>query len=119
MSVVSKSTVIEYGDYQTPMGLAHQICNFIARLGLPPSSIVEPTCGSGNFLVACEKLFDQLVHTVGFDINPQYVDHAQKRVPRATITAANFFELDWNTTLDRLPDPILVIEIHLGLQTQC
>ena len=43
----------EYGDFQTPIALARAVC---ARVGdfaeLQPASLLEPTCGLGNFLSA-------------------------------------------------------------------
>ena len=47
-SVIKKK--IEYGDFQTPYDLAFQVCNVLKSWGIKPNSILEPTCGTGNFL---------------------------------------------------------------------
>jgi hypothetical protein len=43
---------IEFGDFQTPLDLAKDICALLARQGLEPKVVIEPTCGTGAFLVA-------------------------------------------------------------------
>ena len=43
---------IEYGDFQTPIELANQICHKLVELGVNPEIIIEPTCGIGNFIDA-------------------------------------------------------------------
>lgn len=49
--------VEEYGDFQTPPELASQVCRLLADRGTIPASILEPTCGIGNFLLAAVERF--------------------------------------------------------------
>ena len=48
---------IEYGDFQTPLDLAREICTLLARQGLEPKVVMEPTCGTGAFLIAASEAF--------------------------------------------------------------
>ena len=48
---------IEFGDFQTPAALAVEVCALLKRLGVEPDSVIEPTCGTGAFLVAAADMF--------------------------------------------------------------
>jgi predicted RNA methylase len=68
----------EFGDFQTPLNLAREVCSLIARTDFRPSSILEPTCGMGSFLAASLETFSDVQRILGFDINPHYVTQAQR-----------------------------------------
>ena len=82
----------EFGDYQTPLEFAAKICRFLKiERNINPATVLEPTCGVGNFLQAAlefdaEKYF-------GIEINPDYckicADIKDKRVE---VINANFFD---------------------------
>lgn len=100
---------IEFGDFQTPIGLAHQVCSLLNRLGLSVASVVEPTCGAGSFVAASEVAFPHCGTILGYDINPDYVKAAQSASRQAVIRQENFFLKDWKETLRNLAEPILVL----------
>ena len=52
-----KAVKIEFGDFQTPAALAGDVCALLARAMPHPASIVEPSCGTGAFLVAALRRF--------------------------------------------------------------
>ena len=64
----------EYGDYQTPTDLAERVCKLLADKGLSPGSIVEPTCGIGNFLLVAHDRFPTALQGLGVEINADYLD---------------------------------------------
>lgn len=106
----------EFGDFQTPISLARKVCALVAQTGVRPVSIVEPTCGTGSFLRASLEAFPNVLHVLGFEINPEYVERARCAV--ASVAAANafvqvrqsdFFLTDWSKVIEELPEPILVI----------
>ena len=99
---------IEFGDFQTPSILAREVCEAIQRLGVSPRSIIEPTCGSGSLLDASLRTFPSCEISLGFEIN---MDHAKaaKKLTKSRIICEDFFQRDWNSTLNGLPGPILVI----------
>jgi len=106
----------EFGDFQTPVELARQVCSLLSQHGLEPVGILEPTCGKGTFLVAALEFFPHVQNIIGIDINREYVNTARcaigKLAPRTISTRImheNFFLVDWATVLKSLPEPLLVI----------
>ena len=58
----------EYGDYQTPMYFAQKICNYLQTFKrIAPSTVIEPTCGIGNFLESA--LVFNAKDYIGIEIN--------------------------------------------------
>lgn len=99
---------VEFGDFQTPDILAHQVCQVLLRSGVSPKSIVEPTCGEGTFLRASQNAFPECSRSLGFEINPDYAQIA-KSIEQSEIRCENFFQRDWHGTLGDLQEPVLVI----------
>ncbi len=105
----------EYGDFQTPMALARQVCDLVRRNGANPASIVEPTCGIGNFLFAALDAFPAARRAIAVEINPQYVAKvrdtmgAREDAGKLSLECDSFFDRDWPTTLASLPEPILLV----------
>ncbi|MFY0540673.1 hypothetical protein [Nannocystis pusilla] len=87
---------VEFGDFQTPMDLAHEVCALLASRGVAPGSVVEPTCGVGNLLVAAMKAFPDVQMARGMEVNEAYVGEARARIAelgqseRAGVERANF-----------------------------
>lgn len=105
----------EFGDFQTPFDLAVQVAECVGALGFAPKSILEPTCGKGNILLAACEEFPDADIALGVEISPEYFDVATSRFfvprggPEVKIVNANFFDADWSAHLADLPDPLLVI----------
>ena len=112
-SVIKKK--IEYGDFQTPYDLAIQVCNVLKSWGIKPNSILEPTCGTGNFLTASINVFDECSNFRGFDINEDYIKSTKKAVEiyknnkNIYLDTGNFFEINWDTQFADLQEPILIL----------
>jgi len=107
--------VDEYGDFQTPLALAAQICRLMASRGAVPASLVEPTCGAGNFLLAAFEQFPGLARAVGVEINTEHVDRLNGTLTgrpfanRIAVVQESFFDVDWRAVFRDLPEPILVV----------
>jgi SAM-dependent methyltransferase len=105
----------EFGDFQTPPQLAREVCSMLAEKGVAPCSVLEPTCGKGNFLAAALQAFPGIKKAVGIDINPEHIARAQTAVQAvsgncdAEIRQEDFFNADWSRVVDSLPEPLLVI----------
>src|SRR5262249_40485099 len=105
----------EFGDFQTPRPLADQVCSLLRARGLAPASVVEPTCGLGNFLFSAIDGFASASRALGVETNREYVEQltqALRTHPRAAHVRAiqqSFFDFDWHAALHALPDPILII----------
>ena len=63
----------EFGDFQTPIELARQVCSLLFQKGLKPISILEPTCGKGSFILAALEFFPHVRNIVGIDINSEHI----------------------------------------------
>jgi type I restriction-modification system DNA methylase subunit len=44
---------VEFGDFQTPRELTIEITKTLFDIGINPKTIIEPTCGEGNFFNFC------------------------------------------------------------------
>jgi len=109
------NTQLEFGDFQTPRRLADRVCAYLAGEGIRPVSIVEPTCGTGTFILSALKAFPDTRSVLGVEINPAYLATAKARIReseldrRVELLGQDFFDLDWPRALGALLDPILVI----------
>ena len=105
----------EFGDFQTPHELAREVCSLLAKQGISPASVVEPTCGKGSFLTAALQTFPTITNAVGIDINARHIEQArvaaraENNGSNIDIRQGDFFAVDWKRMLEALPEPLLVI----------
>jgi hypothetical protein len=113
--VTRTKTKVEFGDFQTPRELTQEISQALFAMGIQPKTIIEPTCGKGNFLISAINQFPGFKKAIGFDINPIYVEATKANLKntahtdKASVQVGDFFTIDWKTYIDTLPAPILVI----------
>ena len=106
---------IEYGDFQTPRELAHQVCILLKSQNCNPNSIIEPTCGVGRFFLEALNVFPKIKIGHAFDIDNEYIETLKSRLSKEkipnqhTIEVANFFTKKWEAELNNLPEPTLII----------
>lgn len=109
------STKIEYGDFQTPLPLAQAVCRRLAEDGVAPATVIEPTCGTGTFLVAALHTFGSLSSATGVEYNDAYVQEARERLRGKTgnvavqVTTGDFFEQDWDALIREADEPVLLL----------
>ncbi len=109
------ASVEEYGDFQTPPELAERVCMLLAERGTSPASVLEPTCGIGNFLLVAVERFPIVSAGLGIDVNDDYVAVTKAKLAGRSAAAKvkviheSFFEVDWPETLSDLAEPILVV----------
>jgi len=102
-----------YGDFQTPSELADLVCETLANQR--PLTILEPTCGTGEFLAAAVRRFPDARRALGFDISARYVAQAQQLLAQiqtrvaSEIRVGDFFRTDWRSVLSQCADPILIV----------
>lgn len=108
----SQSTAI-FGDFQTPAVLASQVAALTASTNGEYAAVVEPTCGTGSFLIAAAQHLGKSVSYHGYDINPDHVreclDKTRKAGVDAQVERRDFYDLDWKSVFDALPEGVLVI----------
>ena len=108
------STKVEFGDFQTPIALAHEVCELVRRLGENPDVVVEPTAGRGAFLVAAAARFPNATFR-GWEINSDYVTDATIALrvadvsSRSSITCQDFFTCDWEAVLAAQDGRVLIL----------
>jgi hypothetical protein len=110
-----KPKLAEYGDFQTPPGLARAVCAIVAKQGIVPAALLEPTCGLGSLLFAGLDVFEDATQAVGMEINPKYIERATEvsrsrpDAKKVRIVQADVFQTDWKSVIAELPEPVLVI----------
>ncbi len=62
----------DLGDFQTPTHLSDMICKYLSDIGLTPNIIIEPTCGTGNFIISALKFFPSLKYLYCIEIQKNY-----------------------------------------------
>lgn len=110
-----RSEQIEYGDFQTPQSLAEAVCKQVALYGVRPRTILEPTCGTGSFVMAAARAFPETERIIGLEINADYFSRLNEQVAGMTLSQnvdlrlADFFSYDWRGLVADCPKPLLVI----------
>ena len=105
---------IEFGDFQTPVELAREVCALLVRQEIKVDLVIEPTCGVGAFLVAAAETFPK-ARLLGWDINHDYVERAGKVLTdvgiksRVTLGQQDFFSHDWEKELSGLRGHLLLL----------
>jgi hypothetical protein len=109
---------IEFGDFQTPLELASQVCDLLIDLKVNPKTIIEPTCGKGNFIVAALEKFRRVESAVALDINNDYMDNLKDSLQQHPQIAGktnlhflnqDLLHTDWNQAFADIAEPVLVI----------
>ena len=101
----------EFGDYQTPFVFASEICLFLKqRYALDPSTILEPTCGIGNFLEASTMYYNPKTY-YGIDVSEEYIEIASRRMANynAIFLTSSLFDADLNDILKESDSDLLII----------
>ena len=92
----------EFGDFQTPVILAKEVVSLITTKFGVPCSVVEPTCGLGNFLEATYSAWGTELSYNGHEINQEYCNSAIDRfksVSNIKIEQRDFFATEWQSLL--------------------
>jgi hypothetical protein len=104
----------EYGDFQTPRGLADAVVSLLRLAGISPTVMVEPTCGLGNFIVATREGFPRVSQIYAYDINKDYVTPLRRSLNHSNgiqyqINRQDFFTFDWKEFFTGLAGEVLVL----------
>lgn len=106
---MNRNAITEFGDFQTPLDLAKRICCLLKNKVPAPSTILEPTCGTGTFLEAASEVWPQ-TSLIGMDVNPTHVEVAKARLAsKASVMEGDFFNFEWSQFLKKLSQPTLII----------
>jgi hypothetical protein len=99
---------VSFGDWQTPAALAEQVVELL-RSRSNYRYILEPTCGTGSFLIAAQKGWPE-ARMVGLDINESYLALAKAMLPDTVqLLYSDFFKTPWEQLLSNSEGPLLVL----------
>lgn len=102
----------EYGDFQTPIDLALDVCEKLKEMGVNPEIIIEPTCGTGSFIEAVFRKFEKCNKIIGIEINDKYIDSIKlkyKDNSKIDIINGNFFTFNWFKILNDINSSVLFL----------
>lgn len=111
---MTKAARKEFGDFQTPAGLAAAVCSILRERFGEFDAVIEPTCGVGAFLLAAGDSFPS-ARIAGLEINPAHLDEAASLIEsaglsgRVSLAQQDFFTADWPATLAKNPGRILLL----------
>lgn len=105
------------GDFQTPLPLVREILATLWATGIAWDRVLEPTCGTGNFIRGLLELEHPPREIMGIELQAPYAeesrsltDEAARRGTHLRVIRANLFEMDlgrdiqWNSQA-----PLLVV----------
>ncbi len=111
---MSATAKIEFGDFQTPLALAREVCSLLVQREVEADAVLEPTCGVGAFLSAAGEAFPK-ARLLGWDINRDYVEQTKSALrqsgagKRAFVAVQDFFAHDWAAELANTPGSLLIL----------
>ncbi len=77
---IEQSNKVEYGDWQTNFELACRVCLLVKNQGITPDVIIEPTCGTGTFMLASIIVFGASARNIyGIEIYKPYLNQLKFR----------------------------------------
>ena len=112
--MIKNLKMTEFGDFQTPLKLAEQVARLVFERYSYVRSIVEPTCGLGNFIRASVKANENLESVYGWEINSEYIKSAKNilcnhKRSKINIEQKDFFSIDWSLLPEDLRHFVLFI----------
>lgn len=83
----------QLGQYFTPKSIRELLLSKLPKKD--NADILDPACGSGEFLLSCKKYFKNPI-LYGFDIDKKLINIASKLVKNASIKNFDFLNIDIN-----------------------
>ncbi len=102
------------GDWQTPVDLSTAVFEVLARRGVKWSRVLEPTCGTGSFLVSALAVDPAPIELVGLDIQARHLSDARGTLGHdarnVRLLHRNIFDIDLGKDIQWITDgPLLVV----------
>jgi len=112
------ATVIERGDYQTPISFARSVCLKLKKCyNLSPTVIFEPTFGAGNFIEGALAEFEGVRAIYGVELGGDYYNLTKERFfaqglsHNITLYNEDIFSFDFSNIKENISreDNVLII----------
>lgn len=84
------------GVFNTPLAVARAAVAALEPVG--PCTVLDPSCGTGTFLVAAHEVLGPSARLIGIDVDPAAVAVARTRVPSAELVVGD--GLSWSERVD-------------------
>lgn len=78
VAVKQETQRVVMDNYPTPQPLADAICRWLRELYPYKTVILEPSCGSGNFLRAAQQYWSHASQILGIDLDPSHEEEVLK-----------------------------------------
>ena len=100
-----------FGDFQTPMETTQDIIRFLKTKGVSPEVIIEPTFGTGNFIISALKQFPNVKEVIGVEVQKKYVNVLRNSLndDRVRLIHGNIFDKEEEIRYTQFAGEILVI----------
>lgn len=86
----------ELCDYQTPLLFTDKICKYLKNeLKIDPDVIIEPTCGTGNFLKSVSNTF-QNKQLYGIEIDNEKLNKIDRSIPNLKLINEDILDFKFN-----------------------
>jgi len=116
-----KDSRIEYGDFQTPDSLAKLVVERIINNYNPPTVLLEPTSGQGNFIlpsleqipslkkIYCIEIYKPYIWISKFRILDYFLKNKREIIPHIEFIHQNIFDLNLSEIVKLNKDDFLLI----------
>jgi hypothetical protein len=120
-SIANEPDRIEYGDFQTNGMLANKVASYISNKGSSHEIIIEPTCGTGNFIIAALRNLKHVTNIFGIEIYKPYIWETKFKIidfflsnqrnnkPDIQLTHCNVFDYDFKKLAEKYATRDLLI----------
>ncbi|MEM9538755.1 MAG: N-6 DNA methylase [Cyanobacteria bacterium P01_E01_bin.42] len=102
----------EFGDFQTPEILTQKIVRLLEEYQIQPDIIIEPTCGTGNFIQSAYEYWHDKTKYFGFELNREYYQQSTQKfaeISSIAIDEQDFFAFNWESFLNRFLNQNILI----------
>ena len=113
--MLKTSSPRDLGDFQTPQELVNMVLKCLGRIGRHWGRVLEPTCGSGNFLRGLLTLDEPPAEIQAIELQDRHLEAAREIGQHSTsvrveLIKANLFNLDLQRDLHwTTGGPLLVV----------
>ena len=110
--ILSKDERKELGIFFTPKNVRDLIFSKLDEIGIDPKNILEPSCGSGEFLQDLER-YENIENVVGIEFNKKIYDSVKSVYDKYTIINQDFLQYKSERKFDLIigNPPYFVTEI--------
>jgi 16S rRNA A1518/A1519 N6-dimethyltransferase RsmA/KsgA/DIM1 with predicted DNA glycosylase/AP lyase activity len=85
----------ELSEYQTPLFFTDTVCDYLKKLEINPTIIIDPTCGIGNFLKSAARVF-HYKQIYGIEIDKEKLNLVDNSIKNINLINEDIFKFNFN-----------------------